>query len=158
MFHPNIYNDGKICLDSITPIIQYCKTNGAQSTTSGPSWPQYALFSQIQTPTHPQIEMQLSFITWIKYNMKEESNKLWIWASCDFTIPLMPHPKIETLINKSNINFLLLLFNFAHSSDVWIKLWTDYLRQCSWTWYWDISFNHARRPILLLFFNIQIIF
>lgn len=34
MFHPNIYNDGKICLDSTRPLTQFCRTSGVPSTTS----------------------------------------------------------------------------------------------------------------------------
>jgi hypothetical protein len=42
MFHPNIYNDGRICLDSTPSPTQCFKINGRQSTTSGPSSPPYA--------------------------------------------------------------------------------------------------------------------
>lgn len=37
MYHPNIYNDGRICLDSTPSPTQSCRTSGVPSTTSGPS-------------------------------------------------------------------------------------------------------------------------
>jgi ubiquitin-conjugating enzyme E2 A len=36
LFHPNVYADGRICLDSTSMITQSFRTNGAPSTTSGP--------------------------------------------------------------------------------------------------------------------------
>lgn len=80
MFHPNIYNDGKICLDSNPSIIKYCKISGVQSMMYGPFWPPYDLYWQIRTPILPPTEMQLWFITQTSSSMKEESNKSWIWA------------------------------------------------------------------------------
>jgi ubiquitin-conjugating enzyme E2 A len=35
MYHPNIYNDGRICLDRNFPFIQFCRSSGVLSMTSG---------------------------------------------------------------------------------------------------------------------------
>jgi ubiquitin-conjugating enzyme E2 A len=34
MYHPNIYTDGNICLDSNTQLMQFCKNNGVLSMIS----------------------------------------------------------------------------------------------------------------------------
>lgn len=64
MFHPNIYNDGRICLDSNSSAIQCLKINGHQFTMSGPSSQPYACSWPIPIPFPRPITSPVGY-TWI---------------------------------------------------------------------------------------------
>ncbi len=78
MFHPNIYNDGRICLDSIYPSTQFCRTSGVPSTMSGPFSPRLDPSWQIPTPILQPIARPHNSIIPIRTSTRGESRKQWI--------------------------------------------------------------------------------
>ena len=68
MFHPNIYNDGRICLDSTPSPTQCFKINGLQFTMSGPSSQPSVSSWQIQTRSLRPITSRVGYIWTIRPN------------------------------------------------------------------------------------------
>jgi hypothetical protein len=72
MYHPNIYTDCNICLDSNPYLIKSCKKNGALSMTSLHCWIQLDHCYRILTPIRPPILHRLKCLTTILNNIRSE--------------------------------------------------------------------------------------
>lgn len=88
MFHPNIYLDGSICLDSTLSFIQFYKINGVPSTMYGLFSPQFAHYLPILTLIPLLTARLLVFTRQTKMNMSVEYVKLWtnLWNDHNYLL------------------------------------------------------------------------
>ena len=78
MFHPNIYNDGRICLDSIYWFIQFYRINGVLSMMFGLSSHPLDRYWLTLILIHQRIVRPPNSIIPIRMSTREESKKSWI--------------------------------------------------------------------------------